>query len=152
MRLDPNRLLGEARRKATAWHRDAVLLGLTAGPLDATGVITEGKVEVVYGKPSGARVSGGAEAGSERYVLVSTGGELSGSESKLGRARIAPEPSCSFEDAWAAAQRAGADPQGAPSMRYVWSEKYARTIWEVTSTEGQVMRRLDGVSCSIITR
>lgn len=151
-RLDPNGLLGEARRKASAWHRDAVLVSLSAGPLDARGVITEGKVEVAYAKPSGQRVSGGADAGVERLLLSSTGGELSGREERRGKARIAPEPSCLFDDAWAAAQRAGADAQAALGIRYVWSEKYTRAIWEVTSSEGQVLRRVDGVSCSILTR
>ncbi len=151
-RLDPNGLLAEARRKATAWHRDAVLVGLLAGPLDERGVITEGKVEVAYAKPSGQRVSGGADAGLERLLLASTGGELVGREERLSKTRIVPEPNCLFEDAWRAAQRAGADPQAAPGMRYAWSEKYARPVWEVTSSEGQVLRRVDGVSCSILTR
>lgn len=151
-RLDPNGLLGEARRKASAWHRDAVLVSLSAGPLDARGVITEGKVELAYAKPSGQRVSGGADAGGDRFLLSSTGGELLGREERRGKARIAPEPSCSFDDAWKAAQRAGADAQAALGIRYVWSEKYARAIWEVTSSEGQVLRRVDGVTCSILTR
>ncbi|RYZ03887.1 MAG: hypothetical protein EOO73_26060 [Myxococcales bacterium] len=151
-RLDPNGLLGEARRKASAWHRDAVLVSLSAGPLDARGVITEGKVELAYAKPSGERVSGGADAGAARLLLSSTGGELVGREERRSKARIAPEPSCSFDDAWAAAQRAGADAQAAPGIRYVWSDKYARAIWEVTSSEGLVLRRVDGVSCSILTR
>lgn len=151
-RLDPNGLLGESRRKATAWHRDAVLVSLSAGPLDASGVITEGKVELAYAKPSGQRVSGGADAGPERLMLSSTGGQLLGREERLRKARIAPEPSCSFEDAWAAAQRAGADAQAALGIRYAWSEAHARALWEVTSSEGQVLRRVDGVSCTIITR
>jgi hypothetical protein len=37
-------------------------------------------------------------------------------------------------------------------LRYSWSEKQARPIWEVVSGDGQVLRRLDGVSCSILTR
>lgn len=151
-RLDPNGLLGEARRKASAWHRDAVLVSLSAGPLDGRGVITEGKVEVAYAKPSGERVSGGATVGTERLLLSSTGGELVGREERRSKSRIAPEPSCSFDDAWAAAQRAGADAQAALGIRYAWSEKYTRAIWEVTSNEGQVLRRVDGVSCSILTR
>jgi hypothetical protein len=37
-------------------------------------------------------------------------------------------------------------------MRYAWSEKQGRPVWEVVTSEGQVQRRLDGVSCSILTR
>lgn len=151
-RLDPNRLLGEARRKATGWHRDAVLVSLAAGPLDARGVITEGKVEVTYAKPTGARVSGGAEVGGERLLLSSTGGELQSRQERRAKSRIAPEPNCSFEDAWVAAQRAGADAQAALGIRYAWSERYARPLWEVTTSEGQVLRRVDGATCSILTR
>jgi hypothetical protein len=150
--LDPTRLLGEARRKATAWHRDAVLVSLTAGPLDASGVITEGQVELAYAMPTSERVSGGAEAGADRLLLGSTGGQLTGREERRGRTRVAPEPSCSFDDAWAAAQRAGADAQAALGLRYQWSAPHARAVWEVTSTEGRVLRRVDGVTCSILTR
>jgi hypothetical protein len=151
-RLDPNGLLGEARRKASQWHRDAVLVSVDAGPLDARGVITEGKVEVTYAKPRGQRVSGGAEASSDRLFLTSTGGALVSREERRGKAQIAPEPNCVFDDAWGAAQRAGADAQAALAIRYYWSDKYARAIWEVTGSEGQVLRRVDGVTCSIITR
>jgi hypothetical protein len=151
-RLDPNRLLAEARREATAWHPDAVLVSLSAGPLDARGVITEGKVEIAYAKPSGQRVSGGADAGGERLILDSTGGKLASREERLAKARIAPEPNCLFEDAWAAAQRAGADAQAALVLRYGWSDKYSRPVWDVATGEGQVLRRVDGVSCSILTR
>lgn len=151
-RLDPNGLLGEARRKASQWHRDAVLVSVDAGPLDARGVITEGKVEVAYAKPGGQRVSGGAEASSDRLLLTSTGGALVSREERRGKAQIAPEPNCVFDDAWSAAQRAGADAQAALGIRYVWSDKYARAIWEVTGSDGQVLRRVDGATCSIITR
>jgi hypothetical protein len=151
-RLDPDGLLGEARRKATAWHRDAVLVSLSAGPLDARGVITEGKVELAYAKPSGQRVVGGANTGAERLLLSSTGGELLRTEERRGKTLIAPEPGCSFDNAWATAQRAGADAQAALGIRYVWSERYARAIWEVTTSEGQVLRRVDGVSCTVLTR
>src|SRR5262249_25474208 len=98
------------------------------------------------------RLVGGAEAGGERLVLSSSGGELAKNEERAGKARVAPEPNCLFEDAWAAAQRAGVDASGGPSMRYQWSDKYARPVWEVLSGDGQVQRRLDGVSCSILTR
>jgi len=63
-----------------------------------------------------------------------------------------PEPNCLFEDAWASAQRAGADANAGLSLRYAWNEKQARPIWEVVGGDGQVLRRLDGVTCSILTR
>ena len=132
----------------------AVPLGAlwSAGPLDAHGVAAEGKVAIAYAKPSGQKITGGAEAGAERLVLSSLDGGLSKSEERAGKSRIAPEPNCLFEDAWASAQRAGADANAGLTLRYAWNEKQARPIWEVVSHEGQVLRRLDGASCSILTR
>jgi hypothetical protein len=151
-RLEPSTLLAEARREANAWHPDAVLVSLTASPLDAHGVAEGGTVEFTFAKPAGQRISGGAETSGERLALRSSGGPLSKSEQRAGKAKIAPEPNCLFEDAWAAAQRAGEGVAAGSSMRYVWSDRHARPVWEVSSSDGQVLRRLDGVSCSILTR
>jgi hypothetical protein len=152
VRLSPSNLLAEARREASAWHRDAVLVSMSAGPLDARGVTEGGTVEFSFAKPGGQRISGGAETNGERLALRASAGPLTKSEQRAGKAKIAPEPNCLFEDAWAAAQRAGTDPNANVSMRYAWSDKHARPVWEVSSSDGQVQRRLDGVSCSILTR
>jgi hypothetical protein len=151
-RLEPSSLLVEARREATAWQRDAVLISLSASPLDERGVAPSGKVEITFAKPSGQRITGGAEASGQRLVLKASDGPLSKSEERAGKARIAPEPNCLFENAWSAAQHAGADADAGLAMRYLWSDKHARPVWEVMSSDGQVLRRLDGVSCSILTR
>jgi hypothetical protein len=151
-RLEPSILLAEARRQASAWHHEAVLVSLNAGPLDARGVAPGGKVDISYARPSGQRITGGAEAGNERLALSTSGGALAKSEERTGKGRVAPEPNCLFEDAWNAAQRAGADANAGLGLRYFWNEKYGRPVWEVLSGDGQVLRRLDGVSCSIITR
>jgi hypothetical protein len=152
VRLEPSSLLAEARRKASAWQQDAVLVSLAMQPLDARGVAPEGSVEFTYAKPSGQRISGGAEASAARLKLRTSGGELTQQEERAAKSRIAPEPNCMFEDAWAAAQRAGAATNANLRMRYLWSDKHARPVWEVLSAEGEVLRRLDGVSCSILTR
>ena len=151
-RLEPSNLLAEARRQASAWRRDAVLVSLSASPLDARGVAVGGKVQIAYAKPSGQRLSGGADASGERLVLSSSDGTLAKSEERAGKAKVAPEPNCLFEDAWASARRAGADVSAGLGLRYSWNDKQGRPVWEVTSSEGQVLRRLDGVSCSILTR
>jgi hypothetical protein len=152
VRLEPSTLLAEARRKASAWQKDAVLVSLNIHPLDARGVAANGVVELTYARPGGQRISGGAEAGTERLKLRSSGGELVEQKERAAKGRIAPEPNCVFEDAWAAAQRAGAATNANLRMRYLWSDKHARPVWEVVSAEGAVLRRLDGVSCSILTR
>jgi hypothetical protein len=152
VRLEPSSLLAEARRKASEWHRDAVLVSLSATHLDARGVAPDGAVELIYARPAGQRLSGGADTNGERFTLRSSGGVLEASEGKAGKGRVAPEPNCVFEDAWAAAQRAGAATNGSLRMRYVWSEKHSRPVWEVLGDSNEVLRRLDGVSCSILTR
>jgi hypothetical protein len=152
VRLEPSSLLAEARRKASAWQQDAVLVSLAMYPLDARGVAPDGRVEFTYAKPGGQRISGGAEAGATRLKLRTSGGELTQQEERAAKSRIAPEPNCLFEDAWAAAQRAGAAANANLRMRYLWSDKHARPVWEVLSAEGELLRRLDGVSCSILTR
>jgi hypothetical protein len=151
-RLEPSTLLADARRKASAWHADAVLVSLSAKGLDAEGVPASGTVEIIYARPAGQRITGGAEASAQRLVLRTTESGLSQSEERTGKARIAPEPNCVFEDAWGAAQRAGAATGGSISMRYQWSEKHGRPVWEVLGNSGEIVRRLDGVSCSILTR
>jgi hypothetical protein len=151
-RIEPSLLLADARRQASAWRRDAVLVSVSVGPLDARGVAAGGKLEISYAEPSGQRISGGADAGTDRLVLSTSAGALTKSEARAAKGRIAPEPNCVFEDAWAAAQRAGDSADAAPSMRYSWSDKQGRPIWEVLSRDGQVQRRLDGVTCSILTR
>jgi len=151
-RLEPSSLLGEARRQANTWHHEAVLVSLSAAPLDARGVAPGGKVDISYARPSGQRIVGGAEAGTERLALSTSGGPLVKSEERTSKGRVAPEPNCLFEDAWSAAQRAGADANAGLGLRYFWNEKYGRPVWEVLSGDGQVLRRLDGVTCSIITR
>ena len=151
-RLEPSRLLATARREASLWHNDAMLIHLSASPLDAHGVAPGGKVEVTYARPSGQRLTGGAEASTQRLRLSSTDGAMSKNEEHGPKSRIAPEPNCSFEAAWASAQRAGADARAGLGLRYGWNEKQARPIWEVVSSDGQVLRRLDGASCSILTR
>jgi hypothetical protein len=151
-RLEPSKVLANARREASAWRSDAVLVNLSAGPLDAQGVAPGGKVEVTYARPSGQRLTGGSEASPQHLVLSSTDGALAKNEERATKSRIAPEPNCSFEAAWASAQRAGADANAGLRLRYGWNEKQARPIWEVVSRDGQVLRRLDGASCSILTR
>ena len=152
LRLEPSTLLAEARREASAWHPDAVLVSLSVGPLDAHGVVAGGRVEIDYARPSGARITGGAEASNERLRLSTNSGKLTKSEERTSKGRVAPEPNCLFEDAWAAAQRAGADVNAGLAIRYLWNERYGRPVWELLGSDGQVLRRLDGVSCSILTR
>jgi hypothetical protein len=152
LRVEPSNLLAEARRQANAWQRDAVLVSVRASPLDELGVAVGGTVELVYAKPSGQRLSGGAEASGERLRLSSSDGSLTKSEEHAAKARVAPEPNCPFEDAWASARRAGTDSSAGLGMRYLWSDKQGRPVWEVVTSDGQVLRRLDGVTCSILTR
>jgi hypothetical protein len=151
-RLEVSSLFAEAKRQASAWHHDAVLVSVGVSGVDARGVAPDGRVEFAYARPSGQRFTGGAETGSERLVLRSSGGALSKTEERSGRARVAPEPNCLFEDAWGAAQRAGAIADGKLGLRYGWSDKHARPVWELLSPDAEVLKRLDGVSCSILTR
>jgi hypothetical protein len=151
-RPEPSQLLAEAKKQASAWHPDAVLVSIEASRVDARGVVPEGTVEFVYARPATPRFTGGAETGSERLVLRAHSGGLEKSEPRAGKGRVAPEPNCTFEDAWSAAQRAGATADGSLKLRYAWSDKHARPVWEVQTGDAEVLRRLDGVSCSILTR
>lgn len=151
-RLETGSLFAEAKRQASAWHRDAVLVSVSVSRADAGGVAPDGSVEFAYARPSGQRFTGGAETGAERLRLRSSGAGLTKSEERAGKGRVAPEPNCSFEDAWSAAQQAGAAADGTLRVRYAWSDKHERPVWEAQSSDGEVLKRVDGVSCSILTR
>lgn len=151
-RLEPSSLFAEAKKQASAWHSDAVLVSVAVSAVDAGGVAHDGTVEFVYARPSTQRFTGGADTGTERLLLRSTAGGLTKIEERAVKARVAPEPNCLFEAAWSAAQRAGAPADGRLGLRYGWSDKHARPVWEVQSADGQTVKRLDGVSCSILTR
>lgn len=151
-RLAPSTLLAEARRKAVRWHPDAVLVDVNVSRLDEHGVARDGAVEFHYARPAGQRISGGAETGPDGLVLTARAGELTEREVRSAKSRLAPEPNCVFEDAWAAAQRAGASGRADLRLRYQWSERHGRPVWEVLGPAGEVQRRLDGTSCSILTR
>jgi hypothetical protein len=151
-RLEPSSLFAEAKKQASAWHGDAVLVSVAVSAVDAGGVAPDGSVEFVYARPSTQRFTGGADTGSERLLLRSSAGGLTKSEQRAAKALVAPEPNCLFEDAWNAAQRAGAAADGRLRLRYGWSDKHARPVWEVQSADGETLKRLDGVSCSILTR
>lgn len=151
-RLEPSALFAEARRRALEWHPDAVLVTVEISGLDARGVTPDGGVVFVYSRPSGQRFTGGAETSPERLTLRSEGGALSSSNARGVKAQVVPEPNCLFEDAWSTAQRAGAAPEAGLGLRYAWSDKHARPVWELRSRSGEVTRRIDGVSCSILMR
>jgi hypothetical protein len=151
-RLEPSSLFAEAKKQASAWHSDAVLVSVAVSAVDAGGVARDGSVEFVYARPSTQRFTGGADTGTERLLLRSSAGGLTKTEARAVKARVAPEPNCLFEAAWSAAQRAGVPADGRLSLRYGWSDKHARPVWEVQSADGQTLKRLDGVSCSILTR
>jgi hypothetical protein len=150
-RLEPSSLFAAAKRRALTWHEDAVLVSVDVRRLDERGVTPEGEVELSYARPSGQSFAGGAETRAERLVLRSSGETLLESESRAGRARVAPEPNCVFEDAWLSARRAGAVGDGSASLRYSWSIGHARPVWELMRG-GTVQRTLDGQSCTILTR
>lgn len=151
-RLEPSSLFAGAKRQALTWHEDAVLVSVEVSRLDARGVAPGAIVEFTYARPNGQRFTGGAETGAERLILRTSDGAFVKNEGRAGKAQVAPEPNCLFEDAWSAAQRAGAAPESDLRLRYSWSEKHARPVWEVQNQNGSVQRRLDGVSCSILTR
>ena len=151
-RLEPSTLLAAAKRQALSWHQDAVLVSVEVSRLDARGVAPGATVEFSYARPNGQRFTGGADTGPERLILRSSDGTFVKSEGRAGKGQVAPEPNCLFEDAWSAAQRAGVPAAADVRLRYSWSEKHARPVWEVLKDGGNVQRRLDGVSCSILTR
>ncbi len=152
-RVEPSALLSEARKRATAWRNDAVLVRLSVERVDAGGVADGSGVELVYSTPSAKKLTGGAETSAERLVLRARAGDWSTSEQRGPQGRVVPEPNCLFEDAWAAAQRASVDPSAGLRMSYAWSDRYDRPLWEVTNEGGDdVVKRVDGVSCSILTR
>ena len=151
-RLEPSSVLPEARKLASTWRADAVLISIGASPLTEKGVAPDGSVDLVYAQPSGPQITAGADAAPERFVVKSSGGTTTTHEERGGKGYAVPEPNCLFEDALMAAQRAGLDSAPGLGLRYRWSARQGRPVWEAVRSDGVVLRTLDGVSCSILSQ
>ncbi len=150
--VEPSRTLSEARKLADSWRNDALLVTISAGPLTAKGVAPDGRAEFAYAQPSVRKITAGTEVAPERFVVRSSDGATTSAEERGDKAYSVPEPNCAFEDAWLAVQRSGVVIAPGLGLRYAWSPRHARPVWETTGSAGEPLRTLDGVTCSILTR
>jgi len=153
---DLNATLVQAKVRATAWDRDALLVKavfspVVAGTVDLAGGAT---VEVTYGKPAGERLGPAARVGPQRLVVTSdAAGTHTEVQTDPSAARAVAEPNCTFNQAWRAMTAAGLDPNVQVTLRYERSEKHDRGVWiaELAGDPTQT-RTVDGSSCNLLVR
>jgi hypothetical protein len=149
--LEPSLLIAQAKSLALAWHQDALLVEIEAGPVENDGSIGDsGSVRFRFGKPSTASVGNGAQVSPGQFQVVFDGSGSQTAELNAAQARAVAEPNCLVEDVAkvvGSATRA-ADPL---RLRYGLSEKLGRPVWRVYGTSSPAsVYTLDGVSCNVL--
>ena len=154
-RVEPSALLGRARARAATWHEHAELVLIEASPVVSGNVDVGagGTLDLVFGKPTGARLGPGAPLGSERLAVRVTPKGLSATEDRATAARAVADPSCPMDEAWQKIVASGVPSSHKLSMRYARSDKHDRAVWKATALDDpKLTRTLDGASCVILVR
>lgn len=153
--VEATELLGRAKARALEWNRDAVLVMIRADPIVAGRVPLggEGKVDVVFGIPSG-KLGPGARVGKERLTVTFTGSATSTTTREdTAPSRGVADPACTGNDAWRAAVASGVPSNARTALTYVSSEKHGRAVWQAESAmDPKLNRTIDGQRCTILTR
>lgn len=157
----PTELIPKARTKAKAWHKDAALVSIEAGPVVNGHLnLEEGAtVRFEFGRPAGARLGPGTKvAAQERLVLIADADGIQSKKEPGTAAVAAAEPSCPFPDVWKKVTAAGIPADSNPTFRFARDTKRERELWTVTAQTGEgdagetITRLVDGFKCTIILR
>lgn len=150
--MDPLKALVDARRKAQAWHAEAILVSITATPVSAGKVASSGSIELEFAAPKGGKLGPGNEVLPERFVVV-----MSRREQKISVRRAAPtlgiaDPNCPLDEAWRKMVASGVPSTTSVTMKYELHRKRDRAVWS-TSVPGkpELSRTLDGNTCAIVS-
>jgi hypothetical protein len=153
--VDPFALLADAKNRATAWDREAVLVSIEAGPVLAGKVdLTAGaKVEYTFGKPTGGGFDTAGRVGPKQLLLSVDSSGPRVEEIARAATRAAMEPNCTFDEAVKIAEASGAAPGAPLRVRYFMSERHEKAIWQTEVPEDPKTRRvLDGWTCTVLVR
>jgi len=153
--VDPLQTLARARARAIAWHPDALLVSMYAAPVGEKGIDLEkgGKVEYVFGRPTGDGFGAGARVSKEHFTIGLTSGGEAVAESNASGGRAAIDPNCPFDEALKKVRASGVPSAAQLVVAYEFSEKHGRTIFRVSSPgDDSMTRALDGQTCAILVR
>ena len=156
--VEPIDYLARAKTRALSWNRDAQLVGIVTGPVEA-GKVLPGPDAILFTFASpGSKLGPGARVGTERMsVRVLKNGELQArdfAEAPGGQViRSVADPGCTVEQAWRAAVASGVPSSAEVMMTFEHNDKYGRAVWRTEAADDPKHNRtLDGQRCTILTR
>jgi hypothetical protein len=152
--LRVSQLWTQAATRAKAWHRDAMLVQMQAGPLDAHGVLASGKgsARFEYAIPANT-TSIPPRSKSERFVVTIDDSGTHIEETKgAGGVAEASDPACPSEEALRIGPAAAAE-DASLQLSYAFDPRLEKSAWLVSDAANpQTQRALDGQSCAVIVR
>lgn len=155
--LDSTAVFNDAKKRALGWNGEALLIAIDAhtvvdgGQLD---VEHGGTLEIVFGKPVGAKLVAGERVDRERFVVHA---DASGTQTRTDVAKAggiaAGDPNCMLDQVWSKGVAAGLPSTRALDAHYAWDAKRARSVWAESASDDASMRRtLDGWTCAVVVR
>ena len=155
-KFSPSAVLARAKKRALAWHPDAVLVSMSFAPVvnGEVDVVGGGSFTLLFARPAGARLGPGARVGPQRVLVTTdTNGTRLEERQDQRAARGVADPDCPFEQAWKKMIASGVASDAPLSVRYEMSRRHGRGVWRA-DVEGQpeLTRTLDGRACRVLQR
>lgn len=152
--VDPTDLLAHVKSRASAWHRDAVLVSMSAQPVrkGLVDLTNGGSVEYNFARADGPLNPGSAVKADRLIIRVDASGP-SEQETRAGAGRSTAEPNCSLAEAFEAARAAGLSDDAGIAVRYEMSDRHGKSVWQLSSlSDTKSARTVDGWTCAILVR
>lgn len=153
--LRVSQLWTQAATRSKAWHRDAMLVQMQAGPLDAHGVLQSdnGSARFEYTIPASTTTIP-PRSRSERFVVKidDSGTHIEETKGATGIAE-ASDPACPSEEALRIGPASAGSENTALQLSYAFDPRLEKSTWVVSDTANpDAQRALDGQSCAVIVR
>jgi len=154
-RVDPSALLGKAKTRALAWSKDAVLVGVKAGPVvrGLVDITSDGTIDFTFGKPTGEGFGADVRVAGKGFRILVRGSGTKVDDTAMVTGRAALEPNCPLEEAVRKATAAGIPSTSPLTVSYEVSPKHKKAVWRLEAEGDAAKARLvDGNSCAILVR
>ena len=154
-KVDLDRTMLRAKRRALNWHPDAVLTslelrGVQKGSLNATG---GGSFKAGFGRPSTQRMGARAPVESAQLFVELAGGVATVGTRQSEATRGLADPQCVPSSVIKAAIASGIPEGQQLDVHYKFSRSRGEPVWQIMAAgQQEPMRTLDAHSCTIILR